>query len=239
MLQEVDYQAWTMCLQKLDIAKHDLSLWLSAHLRKFFPFEKVIIATGSAVAGEIRVEHLLAIDHSQEYLGQLSQTFDVATRSSLASWLQTREPFVISGTDTDLIANQFELDEIRQFKLGTVAAHGVLNMGANAGTYCSFSGVPDRALEWHTSALRLIAPVVNDLMLNRCARLRENSQRDALNALSPRQRLIARHVTDGQADKEIARHLAISEKTVRNQLSMMYSQLGIRQRTQLIGILRG
>ncbi len=239
MLSNLDYQNWITCLQKIDIIKLDLSLWLSEYLRTFFPFEKAIVATGNAVAGEIRVEHLLPIDHTQEYLGQLSKTFDVATRASLAHWLESREPFFISSLDNHSLANPFEINEIRQFKLGNVAAHGVLNLRANAGTYCSFSGVPERSLDWHTSALRLIAPVINDLMMSHCARLKQSNYKNLLNSLSPRQQMIARYVTDGQADKEIAKHLLISEKTVRNQLSLMYGHLGIRHRTQLVGILRG
>jgi DNA-binding CsgD family transcriptional regulator len=242
MLTDADYKNWTACLQNLDIAKNDLQLWVSEDLRQFFPFEKAILALGNAVAGEIRVDFLLSVNHAPDYLEHLSKSFNVVTRSSFAHWMHTREPFVIQNINDQALANQFELDEMHRFKLANVAAHGVLSLEANSGTYCSFSGVPNTEDAWLKAALRLMAPVLHDLAVNHFATINaptKNAERNLLAKLSPHQLIIARHVSDGFVNKEIAKKLSISEKTVRNQLSMIYSQLGIRQRTQLIGICRG
>ena len=51
--------------------------------------------------------------------------------------------------------------------------------------------------------------------------------------LSPRQKEIALLVADGASNKEIARQLAISEKTVKNTLTRVFAKTSTLSRTQL------
>ncbi len=51
--------------------------------------------------------------------------------------------------------------------------------------------------------------------------------------LSPRQRQIALLVASGAANKEIARELQISIKTVKNTLTNVFEKTGARSRTEL------
>jgi len=56
----------------------------------------------------------------------------------------------------------------------------------------------------------------------------------AFSTLSPREREILVLVTEGLANAEIASRLAISEKTVRNQISRLFDKLGVWTRAQAI-----
>ena len=51
--------------------------------------------------------------------------------------------------------------------------------------------------------------------------------------LSMREREIAALVAECATNKEIARHLSISEKTVKNTLTRVYAKTGARTRTEL------
>ncbi len=51
--------------------------------------------------------------------------------------------------------------------------------------------------------------------------------------LSPREREIAALVATGASNKEIARELAISTKTVKNTLTKVFDKTGARSRTEL------
>ncbi len=51
--------------------------------------------------------------------------------------------------------------------------------------------------------------------------------------LSPRQREIARLVATGASNKEIARELTISIKTVKNTLTSVFAKSGVYSRTEL------
>lgn len=53
-------------------------------------------------------------------------------------------------------------------------------------------------------------------------------------ALSPRQQQILLHLCRGMSNASIARALGISEKTVRNHLTAMYTALGTRRRTKAV-----
>jgi two-component system nitrate/nitrite response regulator NarL len=53
-----------------------------------------------------------------------------------------------------------------------------------------------------------------------------------LNRLSPRDLTVLRLLGEGRGNSEIARQLQVSEKTVRNRLSTIYSLLGVADRVQ-------
>jgi len=53
-----------------------------------------------------------------------------------------------------------------------------------------------------------------------------------LNRLSPRDLTVVRLLGEGRSNSEIARQINVSEKTVRNRLSMIYSVLGVADRVQ-------
>jgi len=55
--------------------------------------------------------------------------------------------------------------------------------------------------------------------------------------LTPRERQVAAHVTAGATDREIARSLAISPRTVHKHLQQIYRKLDLTNRTGLIVLL--
>jgi DNA-binding CsgD family transcriptional regulator len=233
-----DYGQWIQCLESLDEARSHLERWLETRLKKFFPFEKLLLAIGSSVAGEIRVESLITVGHTEAYLEQLDRSFDVTMRGSFQAWISQREPFVIIPEHSPGYASNFELQEIERFHFRNVAAHGVLNASSNSGTYCSFSGIGDRPEPWVLHALRLIAPVLNDLILTHAANAFHQADRDRIDSLSISQKRLLRLVTGGQPNKQIAHELGISEKTVRNRLTALYAHFEVSNRTQLSTHLR-
>lgn len=54
-----------------------------------------------------------------------------------------------------------------------------------------------------------------------------------LEALSPRERQVLRLIAKGESNREIARSLYITEKTVKNYVSQVLNHLGLRDRTQV------
>jgi DNA-binding NarL/FixJ family response regulator len=62
--------------------------------------------------------------------------------------------------------------------------------------------------------------------------LAERQDRSPGSALSDREREVLRLVTDGLANKQIARRLGISEKTVKGHLTHVFQVIGVTDRTQ-------
>ena len=214
-----------------------LVAWLMGPVKAFFPFGRVILGHGEQVAGQIQLTHTLALGHDDAYLQQLARTFDLAKRGSMGWWFVNRKPFNLDASCPPPFATPFELDEIREFKPGRIAAHGILNARTSAGTYFSFSDIEQTLTDWHLDALTLITPVLNDLYLRYIAHEQQGLAR-ALASLTPRQNDIVRLIAKGVDDKSIAKTLSISEKTVRYHLTDVYQQLGIHKRAQLMALLR-
>lgn len=211
--------------------------WLLGPVKAFFPFGRVILGHGEQVAGQIQLTHTLAVGHDDAYLQQLAGTFDLAKRGSMGWWFMHRKPFNLDASCPPPFATQFELDEINDFNLGRIAAHGILNARTSAGTYFSFSAIPEPLNDWHLDALTLITPVLNDLYLSYIASEQQDAAR-ASASLTPRQNDIVRLIAKGADDKSIAQKLGISEKTVRNHLTAIYQQMGVHKRAQLMALLR-
>lgn len=61
---------------------------------------------------------------------------------------------------------------------------------------------------------------------------------DVFEALTPRERAVALQVAEGASNKEIARRLNITLRTVKAHLSAIFDKLGVRDRLQLVLALR-
>lgn len=236
-LTEIDLRAWVAAITHPLAAPATLMPWLEGPLRNFFPYTAVVLGHGELIADQLKVTHMLATGHHDAYLHQIAQTFELAQRGSLRWWFSNRQPFYIDPAHPPSHTGRFELEEIQTFGLGNIAGHGVLNLKANAGTYFGFSGVAGPLRTWHLDALRLIAPVLNDLLLAHLAALPQSTV-PTLQALTSRQKDIVRQLANGMDDKTIARTLGLSEKTIRNQLAEVYARIGIHKRTQLLALLR-
>ena len=57
-----------------------------------------------------------------------------------------------------------------------------------------------------------------------------------LDGLTPRERDIVSGVVEGLSNQEIARRCGVSDRTVRNRLTVIFEKLGVRSRTQLVGL---
>jgi DNA-binding NarL/FixJ family response regulator len=76
----------------------------------------------------------------------------------------------------------------------------------------------------------MLDPAMTALVLERIRRCPE--QDDELRALTPQQRRILDLVGEGLTNREIARRMLLSEKTVKNYVSSMLAKLGFTSRTQ-------
>ena len=215
--------------------------WIEGPLRQFFPFERFLGSYGELSGGRIRRRSLVTSGYTQEFLASLENTFDVKSRGCFAWWVSNRKPFMLdkSGGHDEagvaIFATKRELEEIERFSLGVVAAHGVVDPFANAGTYISFAGVPKSRPRQTLAVLDLIAPVLHMLFL---AIKQPDESKVDLTVLTDRQKELVDLALEGLSDKAIASRLAISDHTVGSHFRAIYARLGIGKRSQLIALLK-
>jgi DNA-binding CsgD family transcriptional regulator len=91
---------------------------------------------------------------------------------------------------------------------------------------------------WECGAAREADAAARELrrLGQRVARRARSDHRAGLSALSPRERDVADHVAAGKTNREIAAALFLSEKTVENHLSRIYSKLEVHSRAALAAI---
>jgi DNA-binding NarL/FixJ family response regulator len=85
---------------------------------------------------------------------------------------------------------------------------------------------PDLMTRLRTSLARLMPHQVQEVQ-------------NKLASLSPREREVALAVAAGASNKEVARDMGITERTVKAHLSAIFENLGLRDRMQLIILLNG
>ncbi len=80
----------------------------------------------------------------------------------------------------------------------------------------------------------LVEPDMASVIVNELRRLSEQTKggQRILDLLTEKELEIVRYIATGMSNKEIADHLAYSEKTVKNYLSIIFHKLNIRDRTQ-------
>lgn len=118
---------------------------------------------------------------------------------------------------------------------------GLLAFSAGAAGYCNALAIP--------AVLRQVAGVVEqgglwvgqDLMQRLFTALtaRAAPVQTALAALSAREHQVAQAVARGGTNKEIARAMGITERTVKAHLSAIFEKLGVRDRLQLSLVVNG
>lgn len=78
----------------------------------------------------------------------------------------------------------------------------------------------------------LLDPAVTQSVLNRMKRLASGHQLDEINALSAQVRKVLALVAEGKTNKEIANDLDLSDKTVKNYLSNIFTKLNLSRRAE-------
>ncbi|MCC8940302.1 LuxR family transcriptional regulator [Bradyrhizobium sp. Arg68] len=234
----LELKAWVDALSAAPagaITESQILSWVEGPLRRFFPFERFLGSYGRLSGGRIKMRNLVTSGHQAEFIATLDTAFDLASRGCFAWWVQNRAAFILDPAAPPPFATKRELDEIRQFSLGVIAAHGVVDPFANTGTYLSFAGVAADDPVRTRASLNLIAPVLHALFL---ATEQVGTSSVDLSKLTDRQRQLVDLALMGLPDKTIATRLGISENTVGNHFRGIYERLGISKRSQLIAALK-
>lgn len=181
------------------------------------------------------------------------EAFDAADYCKLSNFETTlaKSSRRICWLDISLLAVEERLPAIKQIgaqveklvvmtdELSEVEAFKVMQFGT-AG-YCHYLAAPEQLVEIAAvvshGGLWLGAQLMQKLLtLTNGASQSVNqvlAAEEVLSNLTPRERMVAIEVGKGATNKEIAKRLKITERTVKAHISVIFEKLGVRDRVQL------
>lgn len=212
---------------------------LRDELRAVIPFEIGICGLGYITSnGTVQAHKLISLDFPVDYLKAISTEDGGFTSPKMANWMHTRSPQLFEdypessfGMPTDWLAI------LRQFGIRNIASHGVHDTRGNCTSYFAFCNLPERLTdERHTWLLKMVVPTLHAALLKVIEQVPFLGIESSLHGivLSPREVELLQWVAAGKKRQEIAKGLCLSENTVRNHLSHLYSKLGVHKAVEAI-----
>lgn len=237
MIRQFEIQQWTVALlsrPEPGFQDADFLAWIDRDLRAFFPFRRFLACYGSLVSGRIEVHHRLSIGAAVGTLERIPLELDLRLSGCIKHWVETRRPLLIDFFDPPAFVADWERDLFA--RAGRVAAHGVIDLAANAGSYFAFGGLEAPLGTEHAQVLDLVVPTLHAMLVDL---VQQNMvSHDHLDGLTAQQRKVVNLVAAGASNKMVARSLGIAEKTVRNMLTSIYVGLGVSGRYSMMALLR-
>lgn len=152
----------------------------------------------------------------------------------IREWPKLLELLSASGKNVAVLATSPTSDEAKL----------ALSLGANA--YMSATASPDLIHKAKTTIAAGGYWIPNELLLKMLGQFNSvlsvkapTSPDPRLNNLTPRELEVCREVAKGNSNKVIARHLHITERTVKEHLSRSFAKLGVKDRMQVMLLING
>lgn len=152
--------------------------------------------------------------------------------SQIDHWIDLVSFYAQAGCKVIVLTRSENIDELRAAL--EAGARGYLNALANIENLIQASNSVENGAMW------LPAILVSRMIGNLSKLLEPKANTDAvLEKLTEREREVTEAIMTGATNKEIARSLNITERTVKAHLSSIFSKLGARDRMHLMLLVRG
>jgi DNA-binding CsgD family transcriptional regulator len=199
------------------------------------PHASLIAALGRVDLDHLEIVHIAAVDYPTVGVTSLRRLANLRDRPALKHWIECRSPMVLDIGHDAYMMSELERNEIATLKLGRIAAHGVVDLAARSGSYLSFTGVDEGLPRQHVEQqLRLIVPHLHQALVS--CYMCEQRAPVAGESLTRTEHEILRWVSAGRTTAEIALMRGRSASTVRNQLTVIFRKLGVRNRAEAVRV---
>jgi len=213
----------------------DFKQWTREIIRPLFPHETLGCGYGRIHAGGVGIDGIVAIDYPIEHLKNIRNKAGGLDTPILRRWLATREPQLFEeDSPWEDIPAQW-LEHFQRNGMKNTAAHAVFDTARCIGTYHSFHRIPGTLSESHADTLKLLVPIMHEVLCRVIGDLNEVTQFGTLlSTLSAREREVLGWVGQGKTNREIANVVFLSEITVKHHLMKIFQKLGMNNRAQLV-----
>lgn len=216
----------------------DFKHWTREHIRPLLPHEAAIFGLGHLHAGGVGLDYIVNVDCPVEHILMIRNHAGAIDTPILRRWLATQEPQSFESDHPWPETPKKWLNSFRLHRLHSVIAHAVIDRERCVGTYCSFYKIPGGPKAHHIEILRRLTPLLHDVLyrLIRNLHVGDSTTKD-ISRLTARERGILPWLRLGKTNLEIARLCNMSESTVKHYLTIIFSKVGVTNRTQLVHVL--
>ena len=216
-------------------SQQDFTRIVRSSARALLPHSSLIAALGRIDLDHLEIVHVASVDYPSDGVLALRKLTNLRDRPALKHWLDSRSPMVLDLAQDAHMMSELERHEITSLKLGRVAAHGVVDLSARSGSYLSFAGVDGNLPREHIkSRLSLIVPHLHQALV--ACHICEQRAPAAGRPLTSTEHEILRWVSAGRTTAEITLMRGRSAATVRNQLTVIFRKLGVRNRAEAVRV---
>jgi DNA-binding CsgD family transcriptional regulator len=212
------------------------------YVQRLLPHQGALLLLGRRWGHQLQVTHALPLGYPAGLVRNVSSVSDLGQRRALQAWLANGKPLVVDLPDDQQQVSLLEAEEIERFSLGRIAAHGMLDFERQVGSYMSYCGVePTWSKPRVAEILQLITPALHLALMQVLSepQLASDVVRGSAPALSATEYELVTWLARGLTNADIARLRNRSPHTVRNQLSALFSKLGVRNRAEALARAKG
>jgi DNA-binding CsgD family transcriptional regulator len=213
----------------------EFKAWTREKIRPVFPHRTLGSGYGHLHAGGVALDYVVTIDYPVGHLDGIRNRAGGIDTPILRRWLATHKPQLFEADDPWPDVPAEWLSCFRRSGLENAAAHAIYDTERCIGTYHSFHRVPGKLGAAHLEALKVLVPVMHEVLCNVIDQLHVDTRFGIRRAgLSLREQEITRWVGLGKTNSEIAALSGLSESTVKHYLTGIFSKLAVQTRAQLV-----
>lgn len=202
------------------------------HVRPLLPHGCMIAAVGHLIFGMIAADVLLGVDYPLGMIEGLRDGTRMTERAFMMRWYESRKPQAMDLRVNPELLSPLEREEAERYELQNIVAHGLVDIDGRAGSYFSFSRLPEPPGETECRVLEQIVPHLHQA-LTRSVPF-DSPALESVIELTARELEILHCLVDGYAVKHISSLLGTSQRTIRTQLHSIYRKLGVSGKGEAI-----
>jgi DNA-binding CsgD family transcriptional regulator len=206
--------------------------------RKLFPHE--IAACGVSDFSTNRVFRLINIDYPRGYLQRIISPDQIILSPVLPLWSMTQTPLLVRPVQFTAIENFPWRRAAHDFKIDTIASHGVADARAKSFSFFTFGNLDTRAIEAYRRVLALVIPHFHAALVRILSRQTDTPPALAVSpaltplALTSREKQVLKYISLGKSNREIAAQFAVSEFTIKTHVQNLLEKFSSTNRTQMV-----
>lgn len=213
----------------------DFKQWTRDEVRSVLSHGSLLCVHGRIYGVGVDLDYVIMVDFPVAHLAAIRNASGHMDTPLARRWYEQQSPVFFDEKTPWPDTPETWLGHFRKYGLINAAANGVLDKETCIATYFSFHQLPALDQESISDTFRLLTPLLHETFARVIRRHKEQTAplTDYYSFLTPREQEIAKWVSQGKSNHDIAVLLDVSENTVRNHITRILDKTGCNNRSGL------